>query len=97
MYVALTNDRSKDVLDGCYDEKTVKLIQNVLVNKNGGYKIQNVRCNGHASKQARNASQKVNKTRNTSLAKDRAATLMKWFKEAAKISDDIPNEIGRAS
>lgn len=91
MYVALTNDRSKDVLDGCYDEKTVKLIRNVLVKKDGGYKIQNVRCNGHASKQARNASQKVNKTRNTSLAKDRAATLMKWFKEAAKISDDIPN------
>ena len=91
MYVALTNDRSKDVLDGCYDEKTVKLIKDVLVNKDGGCKIQSVRCNGHASKQARNASQKVNKTRNTSLAKDRAATLMKWFKEAAKISDDIPN------
>ena len=91
MYVALTNDRSKDVLKGCYDEKTVELIQNVLVKKDGGYKIQNVRCNGHASKQARNASQKVNKTRNTSLAKDRAATLMKWFKEAAKISEDIPN------
>lgn len=91
MYVALTNDSSKDILDGCYDEKTVKLIRNVLVNKDGGYKIQNVRCNGHASKQARNASQKVNKTRNTSLAKDRAATLMKWFKEAAKISEDIPN------
>ena len=91
MYVALTNDRSKDVLKGCYDEKTVKLIQDVLVNKNGGCKIQNVRCNGHASKQARNASQKVNKTRNTSLAQNRAATLMKWFKEAAKISEDIPN------
>lgn len=91
MYVALTNDRSKDVLKGCYNQDTVKLIKDVLVNKNGGYKIQNVRCNGHASKQARNASQKVNKTRNTSLAKDRAATLMKWFKEAAKISDDIPN------
>ena len=91
MYVALTNDRSKDVLKGCYDEKTVKLIKDVLVNKDGGCKIQSVRCNGHASKQARNASQKVNKTRNTSLAKDRAATLMKWFKEAAKISEDIPN------
>lgn len=91
MYVALTNDRSKDVLKGCYDEKTVKIIQDVLVNKVGGCKIQSVRCNGHASKQARNASQKVNKTRNTSLAKDRAATLMKWFKEAAKISEDIPN------
>lgn len=91
MYVALTNDRSKDILDGCYDEKTVKIIQDVLVNKVGGCKIQSVRCNGHASKQARNASQKVNKTRNTSLAKDRAATLMKWFKEAAKISEDIPN------
>lgn len=91
MYVALTNDRSKDVLDGCYDEKTVKIIQNVLLNKDGGCKIQSVRCNGHASKQARNASQKVNKTRNTSLAKDRAATLMKWFKEAAKISEDIHN------
>ena len=91
MYVALTNDRSKDVLKGCYNPVTVKLIRNVLVNKDGGYKIQSVRCNGHASKQARNASQKVNKTRNTSLAKDRAATLMKWFKEAAKISEDIPN------
>ena len=91
MYVALTNDSSKDVLKGCYDEKTVKLIKDVLVNKDGGCKIQSVRCNGHASKQARNASQKVNKTRNTSLAKDRAATLMKWFKEAAKISEDIPN------
>ena len=91
MYVALTNDRSKDVLKGCYDEKIVKIIQDVLVNKVGGCKIQSVRCNGHASKQARNASQKVNKTRNTSLAKDRAATLMKWFKEAAKISEDIPN------
>lgn len=91
MYVALTNDRSKDVLKGCYDEKTVKIIQDVLVNKVGGCKIQSVRCNGHASKQARNASQKVNKTRNTSLAKERAATLMKWFKEAAKISEDIPN------
>ena len=91
MYVALTNDRSKDVLKGCYNPDTVKLIKDVLVNKNGGYKIQSVRCNGHASKQARNASQKVNKTRNTSLAKDRAATLMKWFKEAAKISEDIPN------
>lgn len=91
MYVALTNDSSKDVLKGCYDEKTVKIIQDVLVNKVGGCKIQSVRCNGHASKQARNASQKVNKTRNTSLAKDRAATLMKWFKEAAKISEDIPN------
>ena len=91
MYVALTNDRSKDVLKGCYNPNTVKIIQDVLAKKDGGYKIQNVRCNGHASKQARNASQKVNKTRNTSLAKDRAATLMKWFKEAAKISDDIPN------
>ena len=91
MYVALTNDSSKDVLSGCYHTNTVKLIQDVLVNKDGGYKIQSVRCNGHASKQARNASQKVNKTRNTSLAQDRAATLMKWFKEAAKISDDIPN------
>ena len=91
MYVALTNDSSKDVLKGCYDEKKVKLIKDVLVNKDGGCKIQSVRCNGHASKQARNASQKVNKTRNTSLAKDRAATLMKWFKEAAKISEDIPN------
>lgn len=91
MYVALTNDSSKDVLSGCYHTSTVKLIQDVLLNKDGGYKIQNVRCNGHASKQARNASQKVNKTRNTSLAQDRAATLMKWFKEAAKISDDIPN------
>lgn len=91
MYVALTNDSSKDVLSGCYHTNTVKLIQDVLLNKDGGYKIQNVRCNGHASKQARNASQKVNKTRNTSLAQDRAATLMKWFKEAAKISDDIPN------
>lgn len=91
MYVALTNDRSKDILDGCYDPKTVELIQDVLVKKDGGCKIQNVRCNGHASKQARNASQKVNKTRNTSLAQNRAATLMKWFKEAAKISEDIPN------
>ena len=91
MYVALTNDSSKDVLKGCYNPDTVKLIKDVLVNKNGGCKIQSVRCNGHASKQARNASQKVNKTRNTSLAKDRAATLMKWFKEAAKISEDIPN------
>ena len=91
MYVALTNDSSKDVLKGCYNPDTVKLIKDVLVNKNGGCKIKSVRCNGHASKQARNASQKVNKTRNTSLAKDRAATLMKWFKEAAKISEDIPN------
>ena len=91
MYVALTNDRSKDVLKGCYNPNTVKIIQDVLAKKDGGYKIQNVRCNGHASKQARNASQKVNKTRNTSLAQNRAATLMKWFKEAAKISDDIPN------
>lgn len=91
MYVALTNDSSKDVLSGCYNPDTVKLIKDVLVNKDGGYKIQSVRCNGHASKQARNASQKVNKTRNTSLAQNRAATLMKWFKEAAKISEDIPN------
>lgn len=91
MYVALTNDSSKDVLKGCYNPDTVKLIRDVLVNKDGGYKIQSVRCNGHASKQARNASQKVNKTRNTSLAQNRAATLMKWFKEAAKISEDIPN------
>ena len=91
MYVALTNDSSKDVLKGCYNPDTVKLIKDVLVNKDGGYKIQSVRCNGHASKQARNASQKVNKTRNTSLAQNRAATLMKWFKEAAKISEDIPN------
>ena len=30
MYVALTNDRSKDVLDGCYNPNTVKLIRDVL-------------------------------------------------------------------
>ena len=90
MYVALTDDESKTVLDGCYNSNTVKMIRDVLTNSNGGYKIQNIKCNGHASKQARNASTKVNTRRNTSLAQERANTLMSWFKSAAKIGQDVP-------
>ena len=90
MYVALTDDASKTVLDGCYNSNTVKMIRDVLTNSNGGYKIQNIKCNGHASKQARNASTKVNTRRNTSLAQERANTLMTWFKSAAKIGQDVP-------
>lgn len=90
MYVALTDDASKTVLDGCYNSDTVKIIRDVLTNSNGGYKIQNIKCNGHASKQARNASTKVNTRRNTSLAQERANTLMSWFKSAAKIGQDVP-------
>lgn len=90
MYVALTDDESKTVLDGCYDSNTVKIIRDVLTNSNGGYKIQSIKCNGHASKQARNASTKVNTRRNTSLAQERANTLMSWFKSAAKIGQDVP-------
>lgn len=90
MYVALTDDASKTVLDGCYNSNTVKIIRDVLTNSNGGYKIQSIKCNGHASKQARNASTKVNTRRNTSLAQERANTLMTWFKSAAKIGQDVP-------
>lgn len=90
MYVALTDDESKTVLDGCYNSNTVKMIRDVLTNSNGGYKIQSIKCNGHASKQARNASTKVNTRRNTSLAQERANTLMTWFKSAAKIGEDVP-------
>lgn len=90
MYVALTDDASKTVLDGCYNSNTVKIIRDVLTNSNGGYKIQSIKCNGHASKQARNASTKVNTRRNTSLAQERANTLMSWFKSAAKIGQDVP-------
>ena len=90
MYVALTDDASKTVLDGCYNSNTVKMIRDVLTNSNGGYKIQSIKCNGHASKQARNASTKLNTRRNTSLAQERANTLMTWFKSAAKIGQDVP-------
>ena len=90
MYVALTDDASKTVLDGCYNSNTVKMIRDVLTNSNGGYKIQSIKCNGHASKQARNANTKVNTRRNTSLAQERANTLMTWFKSAAKIGQDVP-------
>lgn len=77
MYMALEGSDSSAVSDFSMSDK-VKIIKSVKNGENG-YKITNITFYGHASTQGNNASQKINNTRNVSLAKNRALTLKDWM------------------
>lgn len=77
MYMALEGDDSSIVASYSTDDK-VKTINSVVKGENG-CKITDITFYGHASIQGNNASQRVNNTRNTSLAKNRALTLKDWM------------------
>lgn len=94
MYFALEGKGSEQVFDPFVVRNKVGMVKKIIED-NKKYKITNITFVGNASSQGWNKSARVNKNRNTSLAKQRGLTFKNWLSkngfpniEIAKIKEN---------